>query len=476
MKEMARSARRRDACLAQMLTMPFCITLWSCFLVLDASQGHLVADGELSLASLANVVIDSGFTHSPSVFSSGQPTSMWALRNPGVSLAPEDNVAVFTVRSGEGEADTMTQRALSLLAPDVQVSQNKVLDVIITKEVQSGPAPLILIARHVCKQSGSAQVTITLPQHASATPLAFSYRKACKPRASGLSLMRVQTSRWDVPTYGWRFCLAAFLIILVGICGHEFGHHYLSNKLLKQIKEKLGPEVFGTELEVGSLSVRPWSGIFVLKDFKIKNPPGFSQDKYLLSADEVSLLLAPKRVIYTLGRNFDILLLRLDRIHVEVEFSTFLQGPNNIAVLQKHMSDSQQKWADEEASLERQGKKPGFFAKFMDHKFHDLLEHAQLHKAEFLDIMVSSHSMLGSAELTISDMHFEDFSKENNATGLRSILSRLGDVFYHTIKQDTLGETGAKVVSAAEKAGYDSRPGSEASSPQASYNLPRESV
>merc|ERR1719171_2551648 len=142
------------------------------------------------------------------------------------------------------------------------------------------------------------------------------------------------------------------------------------------------------------------------------------------------MLLAPKRMVYTCGRKFDILLLRLDRVHVEVEFPTFLQGPSNIASVQRHMYDSQTKRAEDEALLERQGNKPGFFARLVGGKMHDLLDHAELHKAEFLDISVSSHGMIGAVELNISDMHFDDFSKENNAIGLRSIFSKLSDVFY----------------------------------------------
>jgi len=431
------------------------MTLWSTSLLLacgvHASPGHLQPDGQLAqqLYELTDVIVESTLEQSTAVFGGGQATAMWALKNPGVSLAPEDNVAVFTVHSSQGIAEGM--RSLSLLSPKVHVSDAKVLDVIISKEVQPGPTPLILIARHVCKQRGSSQVTITLPPGKPSSAglprqVGFSYLKVCKFRegAMGLSLLRMQAlSRWDVPTYGWRILIAAVAVFVLGVAIHEFGHHYVSKQMEQQLKD-MGPSMFGTEIEIGQLQFRPWTGVFRLCDFKIKNPPGYTESEYLLRADEVSMLIAPKRILYTFGRTLDINLLRLTGVHCDVSFRPFSME-NNLAVVQKHLIDSQENDAQALA-----GQQPGYFAAMIDKKANNLLDHARLHKAEFLDVSVSTKGMLGEVQLQISDMHFEDFSQENNAVGLRQICSKLTDVFYETIKNDALGETGAKVLGFSE--------------------------
>jgi len=282
----------------------------------------------------------------------------------------------------------------------------------------------------------------------------------------GLSLLRMQTlSRWDVPTYGWRILIAAVCVFVLGVAIHEFGHQWLSKQMVRLIKERMGPDMFGTEIEVGQLTFRPWTGVFRLVDFKIRNPPGYDQSEYLLQAEEVSVLIAPKKVFYTLGRDFDINLVRLSRVHIEVSFRAFSME-NNLAVVQKHLME-----AGEQAELEQLGQQPGFFARLVDRKYHDVLEHARLHKAEFLDITVSTKGMLGSIQLQISDMHFEDFSKENDAVGLSSIISKLGDVFYKTIKEDALGTTGAKVITATEKHSMTSSPPSSPSRAPAGFPM-----
>jgi len=422
--------------------------------LLDASPGHLGLDGGmLTPHNPVDVIVESGFAQSIAVFGRGKATEMWALSNPGVSLTPQDNVAVFTVRPAEADAGGMASQTLSLLSPEVQVSDAKVLDVIISKEVETGPTPLVLIVRHACKQQGTSQVTISLPQsrgHRSGGQIAFSYRKVCKSpaRTRGLSLLRVHTT-WDVPTYGWRVVLASALLFILGIVLHEFGHHYVSVKIIEYIQGKIGPEMFGAQIEVGKLAFRPMSGVFILKDFKIKNPPGFGGD-FLLIAEEVNVLMAMRRLLYTFGRKVDIELLRLTGVHLEIEFPSFVMGSSNIGVVQAHLAASYQRSLVQQAELDREGIQPGCLATAIDTKLHALLERAKLHKAEFLGIAVRTQGMLGTVDLNISDMHFQDFSKENGSKGLRAICSKLVDVFYMTIKHDTLGETGAKVFSATE--------------------------
>lgn len=426
-------------------------------MLLDATPGHLRPVGMHTPLSLEDVIVESSFAQSTAVFGGGQATAMWSLTSPGVSLAPEDNVAVFTVRLSQGGAKAGASQPLFLISPKVQVSDAKVVDVILTKELQTGPAPLVLIARHVCKERGASQVTISLPQGYSGSQVAFSYRKVCKSPpgfgllqfpTTGLSLLHVHSfSRWDVPTYGWRVLLVSAFVCILGVVIHEFGHHYMSKKITQHIQESLGPDMFGTQIEVGSITFRPWTGVFIMKDFKIKNPPGFEGD-YLLFAEEVCVLFAPKRVLYTMGRKFDILLLRLSAVHVEIEFPSYLMGPPNISVVRHNLSDSQQRYADEQAELTREGVQPGFFARQVS----TLMECAKLDTAEFLDITAHSQSFLGSVSLNISDMHFENFSKVNDAVGMTAIFSQLIDTFYQTIKRDTLGDTGSKVFSAAESA------------------------
>merc|ERR1719253_212436 len=88
------------------------------------------------------------------------------------------------------------------------------------------------------------------------------------------------------------------------------------------------------------------------------------------------------------------------------------------------------------------------------------MDRAKLDKAEFVDITAQSQGFLGSVSLNISDMYFENFSKVHDAVGVGAIFSQLVDTFYETIKQDTLGDTGSKLFSAAENAGPASPPAS----------------
>merc|ERR1719162_1671774 len=99
--------------------------------------------------------------------------------------------------------------------------------------------------------------------------------------------------------------------------------------------------MFGTEIEIGELQFRPWTGVFRVCDFKIKNPAGYKDSEYLLCAEEVSVLMAPKRIFYTFGRVLDINLLRLTGVHCDVSFRPFSME-SNLAVVQKHMTESQQ--------------------------------------------------------------------------------------------------------------------------------------
>jgi len=232
---------------------------------------------------------------------------------------------------------------------------------------------------------------------------------------------------------------------------HEFGHKFLSKLVIKEIQEVIGPEVFGTEVEVGSLAFRPWTGVFLMKDFVIKNPPGHGyKGKYLLKAAEVSVLTAPKKILFSMGRKFDIRLLRLQHIDVEVEFSGYLFHSSNLAVVRQNVANSYQSFLDLEAEQKKQGKQPGFLTKFAERRFHDMLDHIELHQAEFVDICATAHHALLGGRLSISDIEFADFSKENNAIGVRAISSHLTDAFYKALQEEALGETGAAVANIAE--------------------------
>jgi len=244
-----------------------------------------------------------------------------------------------------------------------------------------------------------------------------------------------------VPTGGWRTLLVALIIIVVGVVIHEFGYRWLSKYVKNQIEKKLGPDVFGTEVEVGSLLIRPWTGVFIMKDFVIKNPPGYSGE-YMLKAAEVSILTAPKKILFSLGKTVQILFIRFEHIDVHIEFPG-LVGSSNYAVVREHINDSHQKYLDKQAIL-KQGKKPSWIALLAERELEDLMDHAVLLQAEFVDIHAIAHHPLLSGELNINDIEFDNFSKDYDAVGVRSIASHLADAFYQEIQKDAMGETGAK--------------------------------
>lgn len=420
----------------------------------------------------ADVMVESSFVQSESVFGGGEAAAMWELANPTISLKPDTNVAVFTVRSSPGVAKGAGALPYSMLSPRVDVSDAKVLDVIVSKETEfkGSSAPLVFIARHVCKQRGTSKVTIMLPRskassdEAGEDPLdqvAFAYRKVCAHPVGGLSFFGLHTglhslSRWDVPTGGWRVLLGVAIVLVLGVICHEFGHKWLSKFILQEIKEKMGPDVFGVEIEIGSLSFRPWSGVFVMHDFRMLNPKNQAfEHKYLLKASKVHMLTAPKKFFYTFGQVADIMLLRLEDIDVQIEFPGVF-ATSNIAVVREHVNQSFEAWENETNEKQRKGEKPSMIAAFFNGKLHawihEMLDHALLHRAEFINIRaIATHPLLGG-ELDINDIHFADFSTSYNAVGVRAIANQLADAFYRALQQDALGETGAQVADASESA------------------------
>jgi len=404
------------------------------------------------------VTIESSFAQSKAVFGGGQAVAMWAPTNPGVSLAPDDNVAVFTVRSS-GEAGNKTgSSTIALLSPQVQVSDPSVLDVIISKENQKGLSPLVFIARHVCKHLGTVLVTIRLPHAKKGGELdegpldevAFAYRKVCSlPQTSFLGVQSVR--RWlpnsvdgNVPTGGWRWLFGVVMVFLAAVWCHEFGHQLITNWFVKQIKEHVGPNVFGCEIEVGSIEFRPWSGIFLMKDFVLKNPPGYAGD-YLLKADTVSVLTATRRVVFSLGKQVDIILFRLEHIDVNIEFPGYFVGKPNISVVQENVHNYNESMIHHKGVASKNADS-GWLTSKLEHRVHDMLECVKLHRAEFTDINANVSHMMGGMQLSVEDMHWKDFSRERKAVGALAIGHELTNAFHRLLQEDVLGETGANLA------------------------------
>jgi len=62
------------------------------------------------------------------------------------------------------------------------------------------------------------------------------------------------------------------------------------DSIVKSNIEKTGTEITGTSVSVGGVSISPFSGKGVIKNFRVANPDGFNED-YAFQADEISIEL-----------------------------------------------------------------------------------------------------------------------------------------------------------------------------------------
>jgi hypothetical protein len=428
------------------------------------------------------VLVRSSFGESASVFGAGQTLPAWEVMNPSVSLAPENNVVVFSVERNTAMPSGST---LSVLPPKIHVSNDRILDVVMSQEADRvdtgkhvsflgnsavGYSPVVLIARHVCKDLGLAKVTVTLPIHKSSSddstePITFSYRKAChRPiKSMGTYFLELQTlSQWDLPTGGWRIFIFVIIGIVVVVLFHEFGHVYLGYKMKTYFENVKGPELFGVQCTVGELTFKPWSGAFILEDLTLMNPPGYTGE-ILLKAHRITLLGAVRKAIFSLGRLAEIRSLQLKHVDIHIELDNVVNpfsGGSNLRVVGDHARKVLAEKAEIEKREKEQGVKSSIWHQATDMHVNRALTNVTLDEVELQDIQCTcsfvSYPSLGGAELNIEDIHYHNFSEQFNVYGSSAVLTQLGKVVKGAVSEKFLGSTGNemanKVSSAATKA------------------------
>lgn len=373
------------------------------------------------------------------VFGGRQAASMWAPENPGVVLAPNDNVAVFTVRASH----------LPPKGPrsEVRVSDTSVVDAIVSVEpegAREATAPLVLVARNVCKKHGTAKVSISLHVgEASSGPVEFAYWKACNlPEAKGLAFLAVRAATtWDIPRGGWRTVLFCAIAFAVAIVLYECAQFWMSRRL-KDIMERTGTECFGVKIEIESLNVRPWTGSFKMTNLIIRNPPGYEGD-YLMKAKEYTFLFATKRMVFSLGGHVEIRQVRLKHIDLQIENPT-LMGTSNLFQVKENAAHSHATHTAEQTRLQMEGVADSRLSKIVG----TLTAKAILDVAEFQDISTTVTHTVGGLEAYVDDVLFKNFSMTQNpkAIGVRSIANKLIQAFIDNILEQVFGQFGASLV------------------------------
>jgi hypothetical protein len=430
------------------------------------------------LLDMPPILVKSSFAESTSVYSDGRTLPAWEVSNPSVSLAPENNVVVFTIVTNSA---VPASSKLLLSAPKMDVSNSRVLEVVMSQETEDGnfgkPAsflgiagsefsPLVFIARHICKDLGFSKVVVTLPIHMATSgelpvPIKFSYWKTCHRPVKSLAsqFVELQTfSQWDVPAGGWRTFMIFFIVLVFLVLAHEFGHVYLSRRMKHSFETSYGPALFGVKCTVGSLTFKPWSGAFLLEDLTLMNPPGYTGE-ILMRAHKITILVAVRKAVFSLGHVSEIRVMQLKHVDVHIELDDItdpFSGGSNLQVVGDHGKRYLEEQQEHEKRLKEQGVKPGAISQAATERVTDVLQSLSLLEVELEDIQCTcsfvSYPSVGGAELNIEDIHFHNFSEEFDVYGASAIMGQLGEVVKQAVSNNFLGNTGNKMARKVSRA------------------------
>jgi len=118
-------------------------------------------------------------------------------------------------------------------------------------------------------------------------------------------------------------------IVIVAVIG-LFGVYMGRNALIKHSVEKVAPKYLQTSVTLEEVDFQPFQGHVMLKNLRIENPKGFSEND-LFSLGLITVDLQPKTL---LSNKIIINKILIDTVAARYEIAN---GTNNIAVIQKNL-------------------------------------------------------------------------------------------------------------------------------------------
>ncbi|MBR1946358.1 MAG: AsmA family protein [Alphaproteobacteria bacterium] len=119
-------------------------------------------------------------------------------------------------------------------------------------------------------------------------------------------------------------------IVIVAVIG-LFGVYMGRNALIKHSVEKVAPKYLQTSVTLEEVDFQPFQGHVMLKNLRIENPKGFSEND-LFSLGLITVDLQPKTL---LSNKIIINKILIDTVAARYEIAN---GTNNIAVIQKNVA------------------------------------------------------------------------------------------------------------------------------------------
>ncbi|MBO4521528.1 MAG: AsmA family protein [Alphaproteobacteria bacterium] len=140
-------------------------------------------------------------------------------------------------------------------------------------------------------------------------------------------------------------------VLILALSGAYMGR----NKLIKTAVEKIGPKFTQTTVLLGEIDFQPLQGHFMIKEFHIGNPEGFSEKK-LFSLGSLTVDWQPKSLL-----SDKIIIEKVAVEKVSASHEVAKNGTNNIEVLQKNILGEPkpaEKKAPEPAAKDKKQAKP----------------------------------------------------------------------------------------------------------------------
>jgi len=423
-----------------------------------------------------DVMIESGLQGHDNVFSAGRTDSSW-LPGSNFVLPSLEKVVVFAVRTGQG----------ALLAqPNVAVSDASILSVALAESTVKGgktagkdAEPVVFLSNHFCKKAGIATVTVTLPLQkdnavASSTalcagslaPIVFSYQKACAPPVphsmktfvKGLTAEIPKTDKlhalhtelpvhndrpWKgiVPFGGARVVLLVVLILVLGVIIFEFSSYWMAQKM-KMFIIDLGPRMFGCEITMQSVNLGwSWGRLtYTMKGLRLGNPEGDYTTEFFMQIDEAKVKWNMTKMLCTWGREIEMRQMTAKHIHMNIEVDGYLYGVPNIKKVMAQMEKNNKEWVQSLADIKS--------AHGIDAAWHwdqiaqagrRVADRVTLKEASSQGIDYTFQSKAIGCEVAIPDMHFDNFSEQYNAVGMRSVMHHLTNCVLQGVASDIAG-------------------------------------
>lgn len=239
-----------------------------------------------------------------------------------------------------------------------------------------------------------------------------------------------------VPQVPWwvLMCVCIGFVLLVLMLMFYFGAMLLGRSIKSAI-ETFDRRFLGVDIEIGDLSVAVCSGRIDMHGLQVKNPEGY-KSPYLLNASSVAIDLNVTALMFSFGKKIEVDVLELQDIDCIVEYDKALGGTSNVDRVMEHLNHdnkpSEKKAQQVQDMVNETGKAPPQKA-----AGNEIL----LHKVLFSKIGARVATKLGGVRVSLGDISFDDFSKENGAHLLEDLVFIIFKSFSKTLMVNITGKS-----------------------------------